>query len=293
SLLADLRLLAERPHAPEEQRDAWARALLDRHRDALRRGAEFAPENSLDLLRTLAARSEATAAQHLAYVEALQDAPWQAGLFGLGGRQESLLAALRGAEEASRGQARPNTLLGDALVRMHAKVRRAGDDTFADALLDRLRVLVVQADATIEAWLTLATAVADGLWIRGDFANRELAAELSEVLQLVTGPVEATARQRMALAGLLVGAHHRAVRREDGLVSKALLTLLHAWAVRSEATREEREVLGHGLALASEHAAARGDTALAAKINQALAALPAREPAALAEPELAALAAEA
>jgi len=81
--------------------------------------------------------------------------------------------------------------------------------------------------------------------------------------------------QRIALAGLLVGAHHRAVRHEDALLSKELLTLLHAWAVRPQATREEREVLGHGLALAMEHARTRGDKGLVAKIEGALAALPA------------------
>ncbi len=57
-------------------------------------------------------------------------------------------------------------------------------------------------------------------------------------------------------------------------MSKELLTLLHGWALRPEATREEREVLGHGLALAEEHARARGDAALVSKIKTAMAALP-------------------
>ncbi|MDF1702831.1 MAG: hypothetical protein P1V36_16905 [Planctomycetota bacterium] len=275
SLLRDLRTLADRPHAPEEQRDALARALLDLHREEARRPeGERGGEDRLAALRALAERPEATASQHLACIEALQDAPWQTGLFGHRRRQEALLTAVKHAERASLDDRRAGALLGDALVRMHGKVRRAKDDAFADQLLDRLRVLTVRSDATIEQWLTLAGGVCDGLWIAETFANREFAEELEEILHLVTGPVEATVRQRMTLAGLLVGAHHRAVRHEDGRVSKALLTLLHAWAVREGATTEEGEVLGHGLRLAHEHACAGGETALAAKIEAALAALP-------------------
>ncbi len=292
SLLADLRKLADRAHAPEEQRDALARALLDLHRESGRQESGDKPLNGrTDELKTLASRPASTSAQHLAYVEALQDAPWEAGLFGHRRRQEALLAAIRQAEHAARGNARAGTLLGDVLARMHAKVRRAGDDEFAELLLDRLRVLSMASDATIEHWITLAGGVCDGLWVSDSFANRELAEELVEILHLLTGQVEAGTRQRMALAGLLVGAHHRAVRREDDRVSKELLTLLHAWAVRDGATREEREVLGHGLALADEHARARGDEALAAKIATALATLPADTRAAGAGGALAELAA--
>lgn len=276
--LKDLRTLARRPVAPEEQRDALARALLDLHCEDTRRAeADRSGVDCLDELRALAARPESTAAQHLAYVAALQDAPWQTGLFGHRRRQEALLAAVKQAERVTLDDARSRGLLGDALVRMHGKVRRAQDDTFADALLDRLRVLAVRRDATIEEWLTLARGACDGLWIAERFANRECAEELEEILHLVTGPVEATTRQRITLAGLLVGAHHRAVRHADDRLSKTLLTLLHAWAVREQATREEREVLGHGLRLAREHARARGDGGLVAKIDGALAALPAAQ----------------
>ena len=280
SLYRDLDKLAQRPSAPEEQRNALARALLDLHREDDRRPAEERSGiDTIAALRALAARPEATAAQHLAHVEAIQDAPWQTGLFGHRGRQEALLAAVKQAERVTLDDARGRALLGDTLVRMHAKVRRAHDDTFADQLLDRLRVMAVRSDATIEEWLTLARGVCDGLWIAERFANRECAEELAEILHLITGPVQATTRQRISLAGLLVGAHHRAVRHEDDHVGKALLTLLHAWAVRDEASREERIVLGHGLALALEHARARGDQGLAAKIETAVAQLP-HEPAA-------------
>ena len=279
SLLRDLHTLADRPTAPEEQRNALARALLDLHcEDGRRPEDERTGVDALAELQPLAARPEATAAQHLAYVAALQDAPWQTGLFGHRRRQEALLAAVKQAERATLDDARGRGLLGDALVRMHAKVRRAQDDTFADALLDRLRVMAVRSDASIEEWLTLARGVCDGLWAAETFANRECAEELEEILHLITGPVEASARQRMTLAGLLVGAHHRAVRHEDAHVSKALLTLLHAWALRDDATREEREVLGHGLGLALEHARARGDAGLTGKIETALAQLPADKP---------------
>ncbi len=275
SLHRDLDKLAQRASAPEAQRDALARALLDLHReDGRRPEGERSGIDAIAALRALSARLEATAAQHLAYVEAIQDAPWQTGLFGHRGRQDALLAAVKEAERVTRDDDRGRALLGDALVRMHAKVRRAQDDTFADKLLDRLRIMAVRPDATIEEWLTLARGVCDGLWIAERFANRECAEELSEILHLITGPVEASTRQRMSLAGLLVGAHHRAVRHEDDHVGKALLTLLHAWAVRDEATREEREVLGHGLELAREHAQARGDEGLVAKIDTALAQLP-------------------
>ena len=161
---------------------------------------------------------------------------------------------------------------------------RAGARPIGLRPLRRSAALIPQPDRTGAAdWplfgaLTLARGVCDGLWVAERFANRECAEELDEILQLVTGPVEASARQRMTLAGLLVGAHHRAVRHEDAHVSKALLTLLHAWAVREEATREEREVLAHGLGLALEHARARGDQGLASKIETALAQLPTDPP---------------
>ena len=271
SLLRDLRVLTDRPHATEEQRDALARALLDLHH-ATARGepSERAAGGRIDDLRALASRPAASPAQHVAYVEALQDAPWEAGWFGTRARQDALLAAVQAAEEAAREVKGAGTRLGDVLVRMHAKVRRARDDVFGDLLLDRLRIMAVRPEAGMEQWLALATAVCDGLWIGGTFANRELAEELVEILTLLTGPIEASARRRVGLAGLLVGAHHRAVRSEDALVSKELLTLLYAWAVRPEATAEEREILAHGLKLADEHARARGDTALAQKIEAAL-----------------------
>ncbi len=266
-LLKDLRLLARRPHALEEQRDALARALLDLHHVARR---DSSAEQRVEELGALARRAEATPPQRLALVEAMQDVPWKAGLFGSRARQDALITAVRASESASAGGRRTRELLCDTLVRMHGKVRRAGDDAFADRILDRLRTIVVRPEADIGSWLALATAVCDGLWIRGTFSNRDLAEELVEILALLTGQVEASARQRIGLAGLLVGAHHRAVRHEDGLLSKELLTLLHAWAVRPEAAAEEREVLAHGLQLADEHARARGDKGLAAKIGAAL-----------------------
>ncbi|MDJ0520471.1 MAG: hypothetical protein QNJ90_00195 [Planctomycetota bacterium] len=286
-LLSDLRRLADREHAPEEQRDALARALLDLHHVAR---TEPSGEQRVEELRTLAARPAATPAQKLALVEALQDVPWQAGLFGSRARQDALLAAVRVAQDAAVGGQRPRELLCDTLVRMHAKVRRARDDAFADRLLDRLRTVVVHPEADVGSWVALATAVCDGLWIAGTFGNRELAEELVEVLALLTGDVEASTRQRVALAGLLVGAHHRAVRHEDALLSKELLNLLYAWAVRPGAAAEVREVLAHGLELADAHARRRGDEALASKVEAALAALgpPADEPVATALTELAA-----
>jgi hypothetical protein len=63
------------------------------------------------------------------------------------------------------------------------------------------------------------------------------------------------------------------VRQEDALLSKELLTLLHAWALRPEATREEGEVLAHGLRLARAHARDGGDTTLSRRVEQALGAL--------------------
>jgi len=180
---------------------------------------------------------------------------------------------VRAAQGAVSGDARSRDLLQDTLVRMHARVRRGRDDEFADRLLDRLRIGVVAPEADVTAWIALATAVCDGLWIAGTFGNRELAEELVEVLTLVTGDVQASARQRVALAGLLVGAHHRAVRHNDDLLSKELLTLLYAWAIRPGAAAEVREVLAHGLTLADAHAQARGDKALAQKIEAALASI--------------------
>lgn len=271
-LLRELGALAGRPHAVEEQRDALARALLDLHHQG--NGAEeTAGAERVQALRVLAARASSTPAQHLAYVEALQDAPWRSGPFGNRARQDALLAAVDAALAGVRGTPGAAVRLADALVRMHAKVRRARDDAFADAVLDRLRALVVRPDSGLETWLALATAVCDGLWIAGTFGNRELAEELIEILNLLTGPVRAGPHQRMALAGLLVGAHHRAVRHEDAYLAKSLLTLLYAWALRPEATAEERAVLAHGLALADAHAKARGDAALAARIETALGAV--------------------
>lgn len=271
SLLRDLHTLADRPHATEEQRDALARALLDLHHATGRRATNENPtEERLAALGRLAARPHATPAQHVAYVEALQDAPWKAGWFGTRARQEAILAGVQAAEESARDVKGAGARLGDVIVRMHAKVRRAGDDAFGDRLLDRLRIMAVRPEAGIEQWLALATAVCDGLWIAGTFANRELVEELAEILALLTGPIQASVRQRVGLAGLLVGAHHRAVRSEDGLVSKELLNLLYAWALRPEATADEQEVLAHGLRLADEHARARGDKALAQKIRRAL-----------------------
>jgi len=266
-LLEDLRRLAARPHAPEEQRDALARALLDLHHVARR---DPSAAGRIEALQALADRDAATPAQRLAVVEALQDAPWQAGRFGGRARQDTLLTAVRAAEGASAAGRRPHERLCDLLVHMHAKVRRARDDAFADRILDRLRTIVVRAEADIGTWLALATAVCDGLWIAGTFGNRDLAEELVEIMTLLTGEVETTARQRVAMAGLLVGAHHRAVRAEDDLLAKGLLTRLHAWALRPEASAEEREVLAHGLRLANEHARARGDGVLAARIEKAL-----------------------
>lgn len=267
-LLSDLRRLADRTHAPEEQRDALARALLDLHHVAR---TEPAGEQRVQELRALAERAVATPLQRLALVEALHDVPWKAGLFGSRVRQDALLTAVRGAESAATEGQRSRELLCDTLVRMHAKVRRARDDAFADRILDRIRTVVVHPDADVGTWVALATAVCDGLWIAGAFANRELAEELVEILALLTGDVTASTRQRVTLAGLLVGAHHRAVRHEDALLSKELLNLLYAWAIRPGAAAEVREVLAHGLELADTHARQRGDKALARKIEAALA----------------------
>ncbi len=269
-LLDELRRLAGRAHAPEAQRDALARALLDLHHVARR---DASAERRIEELAALAARAEATPTQRLAVAEALQDAPWKTGRFGSRARQDALLEAIRAAECASAAGRREHESLCDLLVRMHARVRRAGDDAFADRILDRLRTIVVRAEADIGTWLALATAVCDGLWIAGTFRNRDLAEELIEIMTLLTGRVETTARRRVILAGLLVGAHHRAVRAQDDLLAKGLLTLLHAWALRREASAEEREILGHGLRLADEHARARGDDALVARIGRALAGL--------------------
>ncbi len=269
-LLVDLRKLADREHAPEEQRDALARALLDLHHVAR---TEPSGEQRVAELAALAARPASTPAQRLALVEAMQDVPWKTGLFGNRARQDDLVGAVRSAASSAAGLQRPRELLCDTLVRMHARVRRAGDDAFADRILDRLRVLVVHPDAGVEAWVALATAVCDGLWIAGTFGNRELAEELVEILTLLTGDVEASARQRVTIAGLLVGAHHRAVRHKDDLLSKELLTLLYAWAIRPGAAAEVREVLAHGLELADTHAQRRGDKALAHRIESALAAI--------------------
>jgi hypothetical protein len=274
-LVRDLEKLAHRPHATETQRDALARALLHLHH-----AAREHPDRSnrkadalLEELRSLATRPETTMAQRLAFVEALFDTPWKAGLLGDRRRQSGWLEATIAAERQSGSTHRQRVLLCDTVVRMHAKVRRAEDDAFADLLLDRLRAMAVRPDATIEQWISLASAVCDGLWISGRFSNRDLAEELVEVLTLLTGGVEAGVRKRMSLAGLLVGAHHRAVRSHDALLSKELLTLLHAWALRPEASREEGEVLAHGLRLARSHAAESGDGALERRISQALRAL--------------------
>lgn len=270
----DLEKLAGRVHATETQRDALARAFVHLHHAAREdpKGGKAA-EALLEALRALAARDETTAAQRLALVEALYDTPWKAGLLGDRRRQEGWLESVKTAERRPGSTERQRVLLCDTVVRMHAKVRRAEDDAFADLLLDRLRAMTVRPDASLEQWLSLSGAICDGLWIAGRFGNRDLAEELVEVLTLLTRGVATTPRQRIGLAGLLVGAHHRAVRHNDALLSKELLTLLHAWALRPEATREEVAVLSHGLRLAQEHARAGGDTRLAAKIDRALSAV--------------------
>ena len=270
-LMKDLRRLAGRVHSTEAQRSALVRALAYLHH-AARQDPKQEPEAValLEALSELAGRSVAPAAQRLSLVEALIDVPSRSGRKSDRNHEEALLAAILAAERQADTDARQRVLLGDALVRAQAKVRRHREDGFADRLLDRLRAMSVNPDATIEEWLALSIGLCDGLWIAGTFANRDLAEELVEVLTLLTGDVEATARQRIHLAGLLVGAHHRAVRSKDSLLSKALLTLLHRWAVRSEASREERFVLGHGLRLALEHARELDDQALVAKVQRAL-----------------------
>jgi hypothetical protein len=260
------------------QRDALARALVHLHH-----AARTAPDGDAEAaalrveLGTLAARPDATAGQRLAVVEALCETPFRAGRRADRHRQEVWLRAVRAAEGASGGNDHQRELLGDAVVRMHAKVRRASADAFADLLLDRLRVMAMRPDATVEQWLALATALCDGLWIAGQFGNRDLAEELVEVMSLLTSDVEADARQRIHLAGLLVGAHHRAVRSKDSLLSKELLNRLWTWSLRAEATPEERAVLAHGLSLAHDHARAEGDGPLAAKVVEALRTLVARK----------------
>lgn len=270
-LLRDLRRLAGRPHATELQRDALSRALLHLHHAARcepqgeRRKASLRVE-----LGELAVRDAATAAQRLAVVEALYDTSFERGRRGDRRRQDVWLQAVRAAEGAADTNDHQRELFGDALVRLHAKVRRAQDDAFADRLLDRLRAVAVRPEASVEQWLALATALCDGLWIAGRFSNRDLAEELLEVLDLLTGDVGADTRQRMYLAGLLVGAHHRAVRSKDSLLSKGLLNRLWSWSLRPEATPDERSVLAHGLSLAHDHARAVGDAPLAAKVLEAL-----------------------
>lgn len=265
SLLDELRRLAARSSATEEQRNELAKAIRSVHDNAVQGVVALLAQRAdgldritheqfanpdlelsarlLSELRELAVRPASTEEQR----DELAAASSAAILISLELRDanacQAALSDLRSLAEQDTASVPQQVWLASGLFMVHLRAVRSGDRAAAAQLLDELHRLVRKA-RNLEA---LQDQIAAALFETVCFGDHDAAAASLVELRAMAMGQAGTDTQRNRFAEALAKGALNALRIDDPSAADALLSELRALALRSDATSEQRDALGRAL----------------------------------------------